>query len=323
MKKIILGVIVVAIIAIIITSNIDNKTNYKIGVIGPMTGSFASFGEEGKKGIESLDTSGIDFVYEDDACDATKAVTAFRKLTNIDQVKFIIGPGCGAPQEAIAPILKDKDIVELLPSAASNTLYETSGGKMFNAQYSLEAESKFLADKIYEKGYKNVVLITYQNAFSKVHRDTFVENFKGNIVKEISFIDPSMDVSTELSKLKRLSFDAIFSTDLTFFLNNGMNKLKRYGIDDPVYTQYTAGLPAVRDFVEGVIYSYPSDVDQNQGIAYNMARYSAQILSSAIKECDGVVYCVKEKISQDGFVNGVRERKLILKKIEGGRVVSL
>ncbi len=110
-----------------------------------MSGLLASFGEEGKRGIESAGIDNIDFVYEDDKCEPALAVSAYKKLTEIEKVKYIIGPGCGSPQEAIVPLVYNDNVIDILPSAATENLYRRSAEKIFNIQYSLEDESSFIS----------------------------------------------------------------------------------------------------------------------------------------------------------------------------------
>ena len=296
----------------------------KIGVIAPLTGIVADYGEEIKRGVEAGKDEGVEIVYEDDKCEPKDAVSAFQKLVEFEKVKFIIGPGCGSPQEAIVPLLKDKDVIVLVPSAASRSLYEQSGGKFYNIQYALEDESKFIAEKMLELGHKKVVLISYQNAFSKTHEDSFKKHYKGEIVKHTSFALDTSDVSTELAKIKGLEYDAVFSTDITFFFANGLEKLRQFGIKVPVFSQYAVELPAVRQLVEGVIYSFPADVTEGEGAIFGLSKASAAFLIPLIKECDGEYACVKDKIERSGEFDetGVKVRSLTLKQIKDGQPVS-
>lgn len=297
-------------------------TLIKIGVIAPLTGVIADYGEEVRKGVMAAQTEGVEFVFEDDKCEPAAAVTAFQKLTAIDQVKFIIGPACGSPQEAVVPLLKDSEALVVVPAAASQALFAQSEGKFFNAQYSLEAEASFLADQMFELGFKNVVLITYQNAFSKVHRDAFVAKFGGKVVKEITFLDTTTDLSTELAKLKTIPHDAIFSPDISFFFANGLEKLKQFGITTPVFAPYAVELPAARPLVEGVIYSFPGDLPGDQGATAALSQEAATLLAQYTKECAGVYVCVQEKLnSRTDFIAGVKQRSILLKKIEAGQAV--
>ncbi len=69
---------------------IKNNETINIGVILPTSGIVAAFGEEARKGIDSIlaSSTNIKLIYEDDACDPKTAVSAYKKLTELDKVKM-------------------------------------------------------------------------------------------------------------------------------------------------------------------------------------------------------------------------------------------
>lgn len=298
----------------------QESTHITIGVIAPLSGDFAPFGEQIRDGILSVPHEGINFVFEDEKCDTTPAVSALHKLTAVDGAHFILGPACGSPQEAIAPILQGRDILAVVPSAASTDLFQESGGNIYDIQYSLQDESKFMAEQMYARGYKRVALISYANAYSKVHHDAFVPAYKGTIVQDTVFVLDTSDISTEITKLKSKDFDALYVIDASFFFAQGMQKLKEFGIDKPVFAPYTVEMPAIRPLAEGVIYSFPADVSDTTGGIYTMAKQSAETLVPLVSACKGEYTCVKAKMDASGAfdANGVKIRSLVLKQLKGG-----
>ncbi len=77
--------------------------NVRIGVITPLTGSGAFWGENFRKGIElalgDLREKGdrtFEVIFEDEQCDPKTAVTAYQKLTATDHVKYFLGPVCSS-----------------------------------------------------------------------------------------------------------------------------------------------------------------------------------------------------------------------------------
>ncbi len=295
----------------------------KIGIIAPLTGIVANYGEQVRKGVESVQVpANIQFVFEDDQCDAKTAVSAFKKLSDLDGVHYMIGPECGSPQEAVVPLLKGTDNLMVVPAAASKTLYEASGGNFYDIQYSLEDEAAFIADQMYTRGYKKVVVISYQNEFSKVEHDSFAAHFKGTIVHDINFAADNADVQTELAKIKGGGYDAVFSNNISFYFANGLQKMRNLGINVPVFSPYPVELPAVRQLVEGVYYSFPADINDGQGGIYGLSKQSAQLLVDAVTSCGDSYGCVKSFIDKDGFdTSGVKQRSLILKQIKNGEPV--
>lgn len=295
----------------------QNKSVIKIGVIAPLSGIAADYGKDMMAGIQSALHENVEFVFEDDACDAKTAVSAFTKLVIYHKVKVIIGPGCGSAQEAIAPLLSDNGVVVFTPAAASRDLYSRSSGNFYNVQYSLEDEAKFLADQITASGISDVVLISYQNAFSLTHANSFRESYKGNIVQEISFVAGDSDVSTELVKLRGKEFGAIVVTDISFFFAQGLAELQKFGIDAQVYSSYVVELPAAQQFVHGVKYSFPGDITNDKGATYALSKHAAEIVVDMIGECKNNVQCIKKAVrdSNDFDEHGVFKRNIILKEI--------
>ncbi len=305
---------------------VPNHEPIRIGVIAPLTDAFAQYGEEVRKGIFAAEgSSSVQFIFEDEKCDAKTAVSAFQKLTSVDGVKFIIGPGCGSPQEAIVPLLQNAGVVVLAPSAASRDLYQKSGGYFFDIQYSLEDESRFVAQQMYARGYKKVALITYANSFSDAHAKSFRANFKGSIVIDERMLQDSADLLPLLTKIKAAGVDAIYAPDISFFFSNAEAKMAQLALHLPVFSTYVAELPGVRPLVEGVIYSFPANLPGSEGGVYALSKAAAEVLAPAVVECKENAECVKQKLLSSGQFDqfGVAKRELILKKIEAGQVVKL
>ncbi|MES2215989.1 MAG: ABC transporter substrate-binding protein [Patescibacteria group bacterium] len=326
-SRIIVAVLLIlVVIVIIVQSKKTQQVPQKIGVIAPLSGFVASYGEEMKKGILEVasSTPGVEFVFEDDKCEPKDAVSAYQKLVQFEKVRVIIGPGCGSPQEAIIPLIKADNTIVLVPSAASRDLYTLSNDNFFNVQYSLENESAFNAEKLTEAGFKKVALIRYQNAFSEAHAKAFKEAFKGEILEHV-LKDETSDVAAEVAKIKPEKVDAVYAPDVSFFFGNGLTKLRQYGITVPVYSTYVAELPAVRTMVPDVIYSFPGDLSGTQGAVYELSKQAAEIAVEALKSCADSSLCVKNSlISSNKFDEfGVYKRPMILKQIKGGEAVKL
>lgn len=298
----------------------NSEDTIKIGVIAPLTGVVAEYGEEIRRGVTDGLTDGISAVFEDDKCSPKDAVSAFKKLADFQDIHFIIGPACGSPQEAVAPLLKNQPTIAIMPSAASSELYAQSGNNLYNIQYSLQDESKFVAQKMFELGYKRVALVSYANAFSQAHADSFRKNFAGEIALESQFADEATDVSTELSKISNARVDAIYSPDISFFFANGVQKLADRKIQLPIFSTYVTELPAARPFVPGVFYSFPNNLNGSEGAVYGLSRQATQLLSQAVKKCESKYDCVKKYLDESNQfgTNGISVRSFVLKQITSG-----
>lgn len=316
-KKLFPTLILVIIVIFLAVKHHSSLAVSRIGVIAPLTGVVAFYGEDMRKGIESIAGKENDLIFEDDECDPKKAVSAFKKLTEMDKVKIIIGPACGSSQEALVPLVKQSDVVLLLPSAASSNLYDESGGRVYNMQSSLEDEASYLAEQIFNQDKKRIVLITYKNAYSQTTANAFRKRFKGEIVKELSFTDATDDIGSQIISLKQENLDAIVVTDISYFFSQGQAKLKQYGINTEVYSSYVVGLPIVHPLVLGVKYSFPSNVDDSKGAIFVLAREAYQLAKKSISVCRDDVVCLKKEItaSESFDQNGVSKRGFVMKQI--------
>lgn len=321
MKKYIFAIVLVVIGVWGLQTVISDKHNSEIviGVIAPLSGPIAPYGEEIRKGVSEVTPPGIKVIYEDEACDPKTAIAAFKKLTELDKATVIIGPACGAPQKAIAPLVKQSRAVVITPSAAPEELFSLSGGYMFDIQYSLEQESTFMAKKMHELGYKNVAVITYKNAFSEVHEKTFRANYAGTILSTVSLDENSTSIDTDLLKLSQKKFDAIFVADISFFFAGGIDKLKKNRIAVPVFSTYVVELPIARSLVNGVIYSFPKDIIGSDGGTYALSKDTAATLFPIVDKCKGNANCVRKELLATGDFNesGVKKREITLKRIIG------
>ena len=145
----------------------------KVGVILPMTGDFAQYGDKVRQGLESTRPEGVRYIYEDEGCSPKTAVSAHKKLTAVDGVQLLIGPWCGSPQTAVASLLPRSRQIALLGSSAPERVFELSGGRMLSVQPSIEQESTFNAEQAYRIGARNVVIVFLENDFSRAHEAAF------------------------------------------------------------------------------------------------------------------------------------------------------
>ena len=326
MKKlfsiIILSSIVLLVFLTLTKKETKNKQTLTIGFIAPLSGDFAPYGELALSGVRASlkGNQNITLITEDDTCEPTKAISAFRKLTSINKVDVIIGPLCGAPQEAIAPLVKEAHILTLLPSAAPKDIYEKSGGYMAQTQYTVEQESEFMAQTFINKGYKKVALISYENAFSEAHRKAFLAYMSSHspstIILDQRIIIDTADITPSILKIKTFAPDAIFANDVSFFFAGGTDKLTRYKVDAPLYTQYAAAIPSVQPLVKGAYYSYPENISPKEGPVFELSKLSADILEQSFSVCGADKECLQKEVLKRGdFINGVRKQTIVLHQI--------
>ncbi len=97
--KIVIGVIILlaVIVGVKYSSQKESQVVLKMGVISPLTGDFASVGENIVKGIKTAQSvyeqetgTKVELVIENDGGDGAKGLAAYKKLTEIDHINSLI-----------------------------------------------------------------------------------------------------------------------------------------------------------------------------------------------------------------------------------------
>ena len=173
---------------------------------------------------------------------------------------------------------------------------------------------------MYKRGYKNVAIVGNNNSFSKAYIDTFESNFKGKIVFKTTITSTSDVPRTDIVKLKASNPQAVFVSDVTFFLSGGMKIMKEYGLNIPVFSQYSTEFSFVRPLAEGVFYSYPLLDDQSKDAIYEITQEAYKLSKALLQKCGNDTKCIKSELDHDNRFNenGIFDRKLVLKAIKDG-----
>lgn len=303
---------------------------HRIGVLAPLSGNFASYGKSVREAIQSVQVPGITWIFEDDSCEASKAVTAFKKLSTADGVSFFIGPCCGSPQKAVAPLLNNQDRIALLPSAAPSSVFEASGKRMYSAQYSLEADGTFLADQMNARNLQKVAIVYVDNEFSQALEAGFLRAFKGRVAYSVHA--PAFDaqyMKAAALALKGVDFDALFIPDASPFLLGFLTELKKLGVGRrPAFSVYAAQMPDVlaseKENAEGLLYSYPDVPEDADAFSY-FPKLAAELLARTVADCDGKAACVLQTFSrnQNFQSDGTLSGNIVLRAVREGKFAPL
>lgn len=246
MKRAILGLFLLILI-LGCSQTKQEESTIKWGFIAPLTGSSVTYGIPGLNAaritVDEINAAGgingkrLELVIEDGKCEGAAAVTAARKLIDIDKVKVIFGGHCSSESLALIPVAKEAGIF-MLASTTSSPLYGGQYQYALRTTASTNHYAKIQADVAWKKGYKIVAVLQEQKDFPKAVVDSFSSRFKelGGIISTVETFDPgSVDFRTELLKIKNTNPDALLvstggadSTGLIF------RQLKELGIEVPV-----------------------------------------------------------------------------------------
>src|SRR5688572_12377938 len=122
------GTLAVAAIAMMATPAF---AQIKIGSAGPMTGQYAAFGEQLRRGaqmaVDEINAAGgvngqkLQLVIGDDACDPKQATAVANKMVT-DKVVFVAGHFCSSSSIPASKIYKEARILQITPASTNPRL---------------------------------------------------------------------------------------------------------------------------------------------------------------------------------------------------------
>ena len=204
-------------ISLFLNSNNTASSTVKIGVIAPLSGDAAAYGQEAQKvlnyrlaEINAEKGTKFELVYEDGKCTGSDAVNAFQKLTDIDGVKLIIGGLCSSETLGIVPLTKDGKALAVSPWS-SNPAIEGASPYLFSTSYSDNAIGDTIANEMSK--FSKVAIITEQNDYNvgvkNVWEKKIAEYPNAKVVSNEVFSKGASDFRSLLLKVKKTNPEAI------------------------------------------------------------------------------------------------------------------
>ena len=217
-NKIFLGIIIILIIVLAILLFIpkEKEETIKIGYISPETGPVAYTGNPVRTSFElahsqfnSVNNKKIEVVYEDGKCNTKEAVTAANELINVKGVNIIVSGVCSGSTLGIAPIAQEKKLILISPVAAS-PLITNAGDYVYRISASATLSAQKTTPILKDLNYNKIAIIYENNDYPIGWKNTFIENFEGEIIAEESFNSGDKDIKTQLIKVNEKNPEAIF-----------------------------------------------------------------------------------------------------------------
>ncbi len=195
-----------------------------IAVAGPMTGQYASFGEQMKAGAEQavadINAKGgvngemLKLVVGDDACDPKQAVAVANQFAG-SGVKFVAGHFCSGSSIPASAVYADEGIIEISP-ASTNPTYtdERPGPGIFRVcgrdDQQGEVAGQYLMDHF---GDKKIGFVNDKTAYGKGLADATqakYEKLGGKPALVESYTAGEKDYTALVSKAKQEGIDVLY-----------------------------------------------------------------------------------------------------------------
>ncbi len=196
----------------------------KIGLMGPMTGSWASEGQEMRQVLDLLAATyneqggvlgkKIEIVSEDDGGDPRTASLAANRLVT-GNVVAVVGTYGSSITEASQNIYDEADIVQIANGSTANRLSEKGLKNFFRTCPRNDEQGKVATAMLQKMGAKKVAILHDNTSYAKGLAEESRSNLKAAQV-DVVFYDAltpgERDYNAILIKLKALNPDVVFFT---------------------------------------------------------------------------------------------------------------
>ena len=195
----------------------------KIATAGPMTGQYASFGEQMQKGaqaaVRDINAAGgvlgqqLVLSVGDDRCDPKEAVAVANKFVN-DGIKFVAGHFCSGSSIPASAVYNEEGILQMSP-ASTNPKFTEQGFKNVFRTCGRDDQQGDFAGAWLTKHYKGkkVAFAHDKQAYSKGLADLTLAAFEkgGGKAALVETVNPGeRDYSAFVTKLKAANIDALY-----------------------------------------------------------------------------------------------------------------
>jgi branched-chain amino acid transport system substrate-binding protein len=248
-KRVFLALLIVSLIFSGIGSLYGAET-IKVGLITPLTGPIATFGQSVEKGVrmavDEINAKGgvlgmkIELLVEDNQAKAEESANIARKFIEQDKVVAILGPVISSNTLAAAPIAQQSK-VPLLSPTATNPKVTQVGNYIFRACFVDDFQgtvmARFAKTGLGKRVSTAAILYEktsdYSIGLAKYFKETFVK-LGGKIVAEESFSSGDQDFSAQLTKIKGKNPDVLYVPSYYDTAGLIIKQARELGINVPI-----------------------------------------------------------------------------------------
>ncbi len=330
-RTVLLGLLAIIAAAAISCGGDDEDDPFVIGVMESVTGPGQTYGavavQAKQLAVEEINAAGgingrmLELIVEDSKCAAQDSITAYRKLTDVDGVKIILGTSCSGAMLGAAP-LAEEDGVIMFSGLATNPDIADAGDYIFRTALNDLQLGIDTGNVIWADGARKLATITEATDYAEGVRRTSVEQFQkrgGELAAEERYASDITDFRTQLTKLLNADPDALHIASQSEFSGGTIIKQAReLGYEGPIYSEIVpvgaTALEIAGDAATGVKAILadldPSNTTAQEVLANFRERYDyvtlAWYLGSAYDDVYIAAECLK-KTNDDQDADGFRD----------------
>ena len=202
----------------------DDANTTTIAVVGPVTGQYASFGQQmqngGELAVADINEAGgilgktLDLEVGDDACDPKQAVAVANQMAG-ENVALIAGHYCSGSSIPASHVYAESNLVQISPASTNPALTDDRAGPNIYRVCGRDDQQGRVAGNYLAKhfGDKNIAIIDDKTAYGKGLTEEVKKTLNADGKQEVlaeSYTAGEKDYSALVSKLKQADVDVLF-----------------------------------------------------------------------------------------------------------------
>jgi branched-chain amino acid transport system substrate-binding protein len=264
-----------------------------IATAGPMTGQYAIFGDQMKRGAEmavkDLNAAGgvlgeqLALEVGDDACDPKQAVAVANQMLNAG-VTFVAGHFCSGSSIPASAVYNEEGILQISPASTNPQLTEQGFDNVFRVCGRDDAQGIFAADYVVDNNVGSKVAILHDKTpYGKGLADEFKKQLNARGLEETMYeaiTAGDKDFTALITKMKNAGIDLIYLGGYHTEAGLIARQAKEQGIDatmmsgDALVTdEYWA---ITGETGQGTLMTFSPDPRKNEAAAPVVAEFQAQ-----------------------------------------------
>ena len=182
----------------------------------------------------------LKLVVEDSKCTANDAITAYRRLTEVEGVRIILGGTCSSETLGVAP-LAEKDRVIILSPASTSPDITFAGDYIFRTAINSMQVGTDIGNTLWVDGVRRLATITESTDYAEGVRRTAVAQFEklgGSLAAEEAYSSEVIDFRSPLAKLFGETPDALLlSAQGEASGGTIVKQARELGYEGPIYSE--------------------------------------------------------------------------------------
>jgi len=261
--KIVIGVVVAVVIVLLLVGPLSvwnwvptlkkPPVTYKVGALLSVTGPAAWLGTPERNTVrmieEEINEAGginghpLEVIVEDTVGDATKTVTAAKKLITKDEVLVIVGPSRSGTTMAVIPIVEEAEVPLISCAAAEAIVVPVKRWVFKTPQKDSDAAVKIF-EYMKEQGISKIAIITGTTGFGDQGRqqlNKLAPEFGITIIVDETYGPEDTDMTAQLTKIKASEAEAVVNWSIVAGQVIVAKNMRQLGMEIPLFQSHGFG----------------------------------------------------------------------------------